>query len=90
MNCKSVVFFRSTNSFLQSVFPLGLSRVPGNALSCQRCSCCPAVFALLAADQLAAPAGALGSRAPAASGQPREGVNTGIEAVEGIAAAGTW
>lgn len=22
MNCKSVVFFRSTNSFLQSVFPL--------------------------------------------------------------------
>lgn len=75
MNFKSLVFFRSTNSFLQSVFPLGLSRVAGSALSCQRCSCCPAVFALLAADQLAAPAGAPGGRAPAASGRPREGVN---------------
>lgn len=57
-----LVFFRSKNSFLQSVFPLlVLSLVPGNALSPQRCSCCPGVSALLTAQQLAVPAGALGN-----------------------------
>lgn len=59
---KSLVFFRSKNSFLQSVFPLlVLSLVPGNALSPQRCSCCPGVSALLTAQQLAVPARALGN-----------------------------